>query len=64
MVNLSTSHSFTNAPALPDGRIVLEYDDATKLEVLDHVWYTAEEIANIRQDLESQGTQSRWWWPF
>jgi hypothetical protein len=64
MVNLSTSHSLTNCSVLPDNRVVLEFEGGAKQEVLDHVWYTAEEIANIRQDLESQGSQSRWWWPF
>lgn len=64
MVNLSTSHSLNNAPTLPDGRVVLEFNEDAQSEVLDYTWYTAEEIANIRQDLEAQGTQSRWWWPF
>lgn len=64
MVNLSTSPNISNCPTLPDNRVVLEFDGDAKQEVLDYVWYTAEEIANIRQDLEAQGSQSRWWWPF
>jgi hypothetical protein len=64
MINLSTSHALTNAPVLPDGRVVLEFCEDAKLEVLSHVWYTSEEIASIRQDLEAQGQSSRWWWPF
>jgi hypothetical protein len=64
MVNLSTSQSLTQAPTLPDGRVVLEFDSTAKMEVLDHTWYTAEQVRQIREDLESQGQSSRWWWPF
>ena len=64
MVNLSTSWSADQASTLPDGRVILEFPAEVQNEVLDHVWYTALQVRQIRQDLESQGSQSRWWWPF
>jgi hypothetical protein len=64
LLNLSTSDAIDLAPTLPDGRVILEYSEDVKSQVLDLNWYSAQEIIAIRQDLESQGQSSRWWWPF
>jgi hypothetical protein len=64
LVNLSTSQTSDSAPTLADGRVILEFDEKYKDYILDFVWYTAEQVRQIREDLESQGQSSRWYWPF
>lgn len=61
LVNLSTSPSLASVPSLPDGRLILEFGEDARQDVVDHTWYTADDIGAIRADLEAAGAQSKWW---
>lgn len=60
LVNLSTSQTSDSAPALADGRVILEFDEKDKDYILDFVWYTAPQI----QLLQESTTEAPKWWAF
>lgn len=61
LLNLSTSTGLSTAASLPNGRVVLEYAPEHAPLLLDHVWYSAEDVARIRDDMASEASP---WWRF
>jgi len=49
LINLSTSRNIGEAPRLPNGRVILEFDEQKSERILSYKWYTREEVINLQQ---------------
>lgn len=57
LLNLSTATHIEQLPVLPSGKVVLEYSGNNLKEVLDYTWFTAQEILQLKTNLEAGGKE-------